>query len=391
MVGILFMAGIVGFQQLLTYFDVLFRSANEFTTVGRLRLYRTVIEMGSAVVLVVLFGFVGRMLAAALALFLLVLYAARRNRQPIFPRIDVPEVGRLVALGLPLMAVDVIYGFLISVDRILILEHLDRTALGYYGVGLMAVRFLYILPRVVWETMYPRFGERYGEAGSPAALEQLLLTPLSALAILMAVLLGAVVIALPMGVAVALPDYLEGLGAARILVCGSFFLGLLAGPGNFIHTISKRQAPLILAYGMGLGLAIVLIRDALLLGYGIAGVALATLVSFATVATVVLMYVFSFFFTPKQAVVRLLRLYSPFVAVIGVVMVSEYGYPTPTVFGAEALGLVAAKLVCYGAVAAAVLLVARRHWVPFLPFALSRTTRGVAGGSDEPNNNGDTR
>ncbi len=391
LVGILFMAAIVGFQQLLAFFDVLFRSTNEFTTVGRLRLYRTVIEMSSAIVLVILFGFVGRMLAAALALFLMVLYAARRNQQPIHPRIDVPEVGRLVALGLPLMAVDITYGLLTSVDRLLILEHLDRTALGYYGVGLMAVRFLYILPRVVWETMYPRFGERYGETGSAAALERLLLTPLSALALLTAILLGAVVVALPIGVAVALPDYLEGLGAARILVCGSFFLGLLAGPGNFIHTISKRQAPLILAYGVGLGLTIVLIRGALLGGYGITGAAWATVASYAIVATVVLVYVFSFFFTPMQAIARLLRLYSPFMAIISVVTVSEYAYPTPTDLSVAAFVLVTVKLFLYGGVAAVILLATRQRWVPFLPLALSRSGEEATGRNNGSNHLGDSR
>ena len=198
-------------------------------------------------------------------------------------------------------------------------------------------------------------------------------------------------IALPVGVALALPSYVEGLGAARILVCGSFFLGLLAGPGNFVHTISKRQAPLILAYGLGLGLAIVLIRGALLEGYGITGVAWATLLSYAAVSTAVLLYVFSFFFAPTLGLVRLLRLYAPFLAVMSVVSVSEYAFPTPADLHLEAVGLVAVKLCLYGVVAAAILFVSRERWLPFLPFALSRSDGRMAEGPGGPENDGDRR
>jgi O-antigen/teichoic acid export membrane protein len=255
---------------------------------------------------------------------------------------------------------------------VLILDYLDRTALGYYGIGLMAVRFLYILPRVVWETMYPRFGERYGEAGSPAALERLLITPLAALALVLPILLGGLVIALPIGLAIALPDYIPGLAAGRVLIFGSFFLGLLSGPGNFVHTISKRQAPLLLAYALGLGLALVLIRGALLGGLGITGVALATFVSYGAVTTAVLLYVFSFFFSPARGIAHLLRLYTPFVAVASVVAVSEHAYPTPAELSAESIALTAGKLALYGILAASMLFVTRRHWLPFLPLAIGR-------------------
>ncbi|MGH7412216.1 MAG: lipopolysaccharide biosynthesis protein, partial [Candidatus Methylomirabilis sp.] len=209
LMGIAFMAGIVALQQISGFFDVLFRSANDFATVGRLRLYRTLAEMTLAVVFVSALSFLGRLLAALATWVFLVVYAIRRNSFPIRPRWDPGEVGRLLRLGLPLMVVEVLYGILTSLDRVMIAHHLDRTALGYYSVGLMVVSFLSVVPRVVWEVLYPRFGERFGETGQAAALESLVLVPLFGMAGVMALLVGVVVIILPVGLAVVLPGYME--------------------------------------------------------------------------------------------------------------------------------------------------------------------------------------
>jgi Na+-driven multidrug efflux pump len=175
------------------------------------------------------------------------------------------------------------------------------------------------------------------------------------------------------------------------LVFGSFFLGLLAGPGNFVHTISRRQAPLIVSYGLGLGLALILIRGALDAGMGITGVALATLVSYGTVTTAVLLYVFSFFFSARQSATHLLRLYLPFLAVASVVFVSEYAYPTAADLSADSLSRLAMKLALYAIFAAAVLLAARRRWLPFLLSALGRPSIEVSTGNPAHRDEGEGR
>lgn len=365
LVGIIFMAGIVALQQLSGFFDVLFRSANDFATVGRLRLYRTLAEMALAVVLVAALNFLGRLLAAAATWIFLIVYAISRNSFPIRPRWDPAEVGRLIRLGLPLMAVEILYGILTSLDRLMIARHLDRTALGYYSVGLMAVTLLFVVPRVVWEILYPRFGERFGETGKSAALEHLILVPLVGMATVMALLLGVVVILLPAGLAVALPRYMAGLDAARAIVCGSFFLALVAGPGNFLHTVTSRQTALLLIYGGGVSLGAAFNWLALSLGYGILGVAVATSLAYGVVATALLFHVLAHFSRWTQCLRRLLGLYTPFGLVVIFLAVIEQWVPTPRVSGLEALVVLTVKLLAYGGLAAGILYAVQRRWAPF--------------------------
>lgn len=377
LVGIIFMAGIVALQQISGFFDVLFRSANDFATVGRLRLYRTLAEMSLAVVLVAALSFLGRLVAAAATWIFLIGYAISRNSFPIRPRWDPGEVRRLIRLGLPLLAVEILYGLLTSLDRLLIARHLDRTALGHYSVGLMAVTFLFVVPRVVWEILYPRFGERFGETGRPASLEHLVLVPLFGMATVMALLLGAVVILLPLGVTIALPRYMAGLDAARVLVCGSFFLALLAGPGNFILTITMRQTSLLFFYGGGLSLAAILNWLALSLGYGILGVAFGTALAYGLVATALLLYVLVHFSSWGVSVQRLLGLYAPFGLVVLFLTVFEQLVPTPTWLRLDTVAVVGAKLVAYAGLAAGILYTAR-WWMPiqFLSIGMSLLQTG---------------
>jgi O-antigen/teichoic acid export membrane protein len=382
LMGIAFMAGIVALQQISGFFDVLFRSANDFATVGRLRLYRTLAEMTLAVVFVSALSFLGRLLAALATWVFLIGYAIRRNSFRLRPRWDPGEVGRLIRLGLPLMAVEVLYGTLTSLDRVMIAHHLDRTALGYYSVGLMVVSFLFVVPRVVWEVLYPRFGERFGETGQAAALERLVLVPLFGMAGVMALLVGVVVIILPVGLAVVLPGYMEGLDAARVLVWGAFFLALVAGPGNFVLTVTRRQTWLILVYGAGVGFAAAFSWIALSLGYGILGVALGTTLAYALVATALLLYVLAHFSGRRQSFLRLLGLYAPLGLVALFLTVFEYFMPTPRAFGFQPVGVVAVKLVAFGGLVAGIL--AQRSWAPIrllgwtapLSIVIEETKRG---------------
>ena len=364
LIGIMFMAAIVGLHQISAYFDVLFRSANDFATVGRLRLYRTLVETSLAVLLVLALSFAGRLLAAGGTSMFLIVYAISRNAFPIRPRWDPGEVSRLIRLGFPLMAVSILYGIWTSLDRLMIIQYLDRTAMGYYSVGLMAISFLSAFPRVVWEILYPRFGERFGETGEPAALERLVVVPLAGMATVSALLVGLVVILLPAGLSVLLPGYMEGLDAARVLVCGSFFLALVAGPGNFLHTVTPNQTPLFLIYGGGLSLGAVFNWLGLSLGYGIVGVAFGMTLAYGVAATALLLYVLAHFSGGRQRLRHLLSLYTPFGLVVLFLIVFELLVPTPRAFGPEAALAIAIKMVAYGGLATGILYAARRWWMP---------------------------
>jgi len=99
------------------------------------------------------------------------------------------------------------------------------------------------------------------------------------LALFIPVLLGAIYIALPALVNIFLPKYIEGITAARILMIGVFFSGVIGTTGNFFLATNKQILYLFILLGsalFNLGVSFVLIR----LGFGIAGVAGGTALSY---------------------------------------------------------------------------------------------------------------
>jgi O-antigen/teichoic acid export membrane protein len=88
--------------------------------------------------------------------------------------------------------------------------------------------------------MYPRFAERYGNSGNGEDLKPYIAVPMQLLAVSMAVVVGAIYIALPWLVAAFLPKYAEGVPAARVLLFGLFFFAVSGMAGNMLLTVNKQ-------------------------------------------------------------------------------------------------------------------------------------------------------
>ena len=99
------------------------------------------------------------------------------------------------------------------------------------------------------------------------------------LALLVPILIGGLYMALPLLVRVFLPEYVQGIDAARILLVGLFFYAVTGMPGNMLVTVNRQLLRLGILLGtafanLGLG------YGALRLGYGIVGVAVASSIGY---------------------------------------------------------------------------------------------------------------
>jgi O-antigen/teichoic acid export membrane protein len=341
------LAGIVAIQPFLHYYDVLFRSGHDFTTVGRLRLLKTFTDIPLAMALAGWWGVVGRA-AASLASSVSQLGYSVRRRADVRPAWDAATVRQLVGMGFPLLAVDASYGILISLDRLLIASFLDRTQLGYYGIGLMGLGLFMLIPGTVSEVLYPRMAERFGATDSIRAMRTLVVAPLSVLGTGMAVLVGGGMILVRPVVDAVLPDYLPGVEAATIALIGGLFLSLVPGAGNFLLTLNK-QTPLLAIYGTtGVAMAVLLIVLARN-GYGIVGIAAATVACYAATAAVVVGYVLRHFYGVGESVVRVLWLLLPGTLIVAGAATLERSWPFVGSPSGAAAAQLLLKLTLFGA------------------------------------------
>jgi O-antigen/teichoic acid export membrane protein len=253
-----------------------------------------------------------------------------------------------------------------SIDRVLILAFLNPTHLGYYAIGLTAVSALGILPGVAGEILYPRLAERYGATNSPSQLKEYVLTPTYLLAHLLPIFLGTMYLLIPYVILTALPKYALAIKPARILIFSSFFLAIAGCASDFLNTINKQAMNLMVQIA-SLAIAISSTYAFLRLGWGIQGVALATVLTSLLYSITLLGYVMlRHFTTPIEGIKSLWTIYFPCGYCLVLLLLSDLVPDGAAGQGIPSLPLVLLKVVIFVLLVFPLIAQANRR-VSFLP------------------------
>ncbi|MEW6719245.1 MAG: oligosaccharide flippase family protein [Thermodesulfobacteriota bacterium] len=190
------------------------------------------------------------------------------------------QVRSAFVLGFPLILLGFMDMIFLSMDRWIIAWKLSETELGYYALGIMAGNLLGLVPISASNVLYPRMLQRYAVSGDSFAVSGLLLNPVRAITSLMIFLAAAATIALPVAIRLLLPAYIPAISLVEIVVPGSFFLAIAYSVGNFVVAVD-RQRVLIAFLSVAMAVALVLDIALLSLGYGVRGIAWATVIGYA--------------------------------------------------------------------------------------------------------------
>lgn len=269
-----FLSAMIFLQYVSSFYGLLFRANNEFDIVSKIAVIDGLGYLFS-VALIFFFGLLGFLGGQVLRLLVTTFYSYWKSSYSINWHWDNKVLKSLILIGFPIMLMVFANVIFTTIDRLLILKFLNAKSLGFYSLGNLIFAPLLMIFTASNSVMYPRFAERYGETGDPHSLRRYITVPMENLAALMPILIGAIYIALPLLVKVFLPEYTEGVMAARILIFGLFFYAIAGMAGNMLLTINKQ----VLYLGVLLGSALLnfgFSYGALRLGYGIAGVAAGT-------------------------------------------------------------------------------------------------------------------
>lgn len=307
----LFACALVFLQQVYAYFGILFRSSHNFGMVSNLRLSRTVMDMGMAIVLIHFFSLNGRLLALTLTFIFILIYILKNCEYAVRPEIDIRETLKLLKVGFPILLIGLSGTLYFTIDSLLILKFLGKAQLGYYSIALVIASLMLVLPEIISEVLYPRYAERFGGSGSTSSLKLYVMVPNLLMAYGLPLILGVVILLLPIAIELLLPKYSPAIIPAKIILFGAAFQALCMGPGNFLNTINRQNTNLIIN-GAGLILLFFLIYTFIGLGWGIVGVALgATLGHFVFSTFRIVFVIRSYFENSLNTIGYLLRLYTP--------------------------------------------------------------------------------
>jgi O-antigen/teichoic acid export membrane protein len=323
--GLQTMAVALILQQVYAYHRTVLRSHNHFGELSRQQVLLAVLNSGLAVVFVVFLELEGRMIAAVLAQAAIVLYAVRRNPWRLVPKFEWHEAWSLMRVGIPILISGFILSLLVTIDRLMIITFLGEKQLGFFGLALLLSSVVSLIPSMASQVLYPRITFQFGNSGkSIESLQSFVLTPPKILSALLPIIIGLLYLSLPMVISALLPAYSQGITAARIVVVGIFFFGILGLTDYFLVTTGKlKQYALFGCFALLLN--IVLDCLFLWLGYGIEGIAVGgTLITYFFYSCIVIGYALSHYTKQLDVWVRFfLRIWAPFIYMVALLWFTQ--------------------------------------------------------------------
>lgn len=349
--GLRIMAVVLILQQIYTYQRVVLRSHNHIIELSQQQVLSAITTSGLAVLLVVLSGLKGRLLAALLAQAAIVLYALYRNPWQPIPKFSLSFSWSLIRVGSPILLSGFIIGLLTSIDRLMVITFLDATQLGYLGLSLMLVGVVSLVPSMASQVLYPRINFHFGNTGRDIkALSSYVLIPPMILSLLLPLMIGPLYLILPYIVKTYLPAYIPGIAAARIIVVGIFFYGILGLTDYFLVTIGKLKQYALFGC-IALVFNVILDYSFISMGYGIEGIAYGgTLLTYFFYSFIVIGYALSHYTRRFRDWVRFFsQLWAPFIYMLLLLWFVEsiVGYLAPSAQHADMLSAAGSAVILY--------------------------------------------
>ncbi len=335
--GVFLAAACVMLTNLGYYHLNLLRAHNRMIAVSNWFLVQGVVGAGLALTLIPRFGLwallggwlVGTLMASAVTQW------QARDIAPFLPRGSL-ESFALVRAGVPmyLYSASVI---LRSLDRVIILKCLGTLALGYYSLAITGMTMLTYLPDSVSYVLYPQLLKRYRAGGDRVeAVRSQVERTYRMLAVVVPGMCGVAFLWSRDLISMLLPKFLPGLAAVRLVCFGAGGLAFVALSAIVLMTL-RRQAYLVptalLGSLLGAGLDLLAVR----MGFGITGVAFATMTAYVVNGLVMTgMAIAGLHGTARGVPMRLLPKFLPLAVSFGLAFGIDRLLPWPAAGGPAA-------------------------------------------------------
>jgi len=283
--GLVAVAGLTLLKRYESFLIAVLRAHQEFALTTRLDIFEAVVSIVSVGLGIGLAGFWGLLAAVGAILGAKVAYLRLAHPLRFGWAWDVPEAGRLMVVGLPILANTAALAAVMNLDRVLILWRVpdgDRAA-GLYTIALMGTSWGLDLAGRIVAVLYTYFQTTLGRTRDAAAVARQAMAATEAQAPLLAAGAAVAYLVAPDFLGTLMPRYAAGLPAIRPLLPGTVLLGLAWPARQMLIAVGR---PYRLAGATLLGLAVAGLAGGIGADRGgIVGVARGMTVGYAAVAT----------------------------------------------------------------------------------------------------------
>lgn len=291
--GLISLAAILPLQRFNNFVISLLRAEKDFTTAGKQVIYSAAINVFLIGVLTYKYKIFGFLAATGFSLLFNILYVQFKKKTQFHFIFNNKEIARLAKLGLPLEALSMIGHLFRSIDKIVILKYLGFAEMGLYSIAIMVCNYLSSLHNSVGVVLAPHFNEKKGKDISASELRKSYYDSVRAMSVYLPILIGFAIIGGELMVNLFLKEFTNGINAMQILALSVYFTALANLTTTYLIAL-RRHIVLIPILFIACLVAFTFNLFAVKSGYGLNGVALATLI------TVIINFYFMHFISSRN-------------------------------------------------------------------------------------------
>lgn len=279
-IGLFFVSGLLLTQRVYTFYMTLLRAHKNFGVLGLSALFDAITNLALILLVVSKFKLYGFYFVTLIMPILNVWFIRHYATYDLKLSHNFKGLLSHIRYGFPLLVTGILDRILYSVDKIMIGGFLGLEQLGFYSIALMTKAYGAGVSKNFLIVITPHFLENFSESDFAKSSRHVILYT-QVTAYFMAILLSLIFILAPAFVSYALPKFEPGILALKIFLLTTFFLTLAPYAQNFLVGMSKqiKLVPLsVFSIFLNVALNFLFIK----IGWGIAGVALASAISSLT-------------------------------------------------------------------------------------------------------------
>jgi len=273
------------FFPLTSIIEVTFRTAGDFIRLSKIKLAGSLFAILTIPVVYYL-GYYGLLIRSVLiaAFSLLVLYVYKTNVFQVY--FHKQQFLVLLKVGIPIFFWAYIYSVFVGLDKVFIATYFTEREMGLFTPAIQITAGLSVLPNSIFQVIYPRLCQRYGETGTIKSLMKLVMVPLKYLAIGLIPVFALAIYLIDPFIKIVLPNYVEGIATAQWAIVAVYFR-CLGGGQDILTVISKLNYYGIITF-ISAGVFYLVFRLMVIRGWGLEAVTASFAVSMMSFNVMVL-------------------------------------------------------------------------------------------------------
>ncbi|MGG3467839.1 oligosaccharide flippase family protein [Neobacillus pocheonensis] len=277
-IGLMIASLIAGFTYISSYVEMYYKSEQNFRKASKIISIKSISQSILTVLFVYIFGYTGLYFGMLFSLIIEVALAKET-----FPKLGAKHTYKeymdLIRVGFPILLVGIIWSIMIATDRIIISIYMTPEDLGNYGVGMLVFSTMMLIPQVISQVFYPKIVELVSKRNF-IEIKRFYWKINKILALIMFFIVIIGYLLLPYFITWFMPEYINGIKAAQILLIGIYPLTLVGVSANYFNATNNQKVYIFIQI---IGILLNVIIGVLLLKINnfITSISYATSISFA--------------------------------------------------------------------------------------------------------------